>query len=179
MMAFCLMCGSSAQMKVPKGDDKPRLVCPSCGYIHYVNPKIICGSVVTWQDKVLLCRRAIEPQYGLWTLPAGFMECGETLAQGAARETCEEAEAKVTNEHLYCIYDIPNIAQVYMIYLAELVEGKFGAGAESLECALFAEDDIPWDTLAFPSMTLTLTHYFNDKKSGHFPLRIETIHREY
>lgn len=174
-MSYCLNCGAKAELAIPEGDTKERIVCPSCGYIHYENPKIICGSLVTHDDKVLLCRRAIEPRYGYWTLPAGFMEIGETVAEGAARETQEEAEAVVLNQSLYCMYNIPQIGQVYMLYRGELENGVYGVGSESLECALFDEADIPWDDIAFPSIKKTLRYFFEDRKTGDFPLHIDTI----
>lgn len=174
-MSYCLNCGTKAELKVPDGDQRQRVVCPNCGYIHYENPKIICGSLVIHDNKILLCRRAIEPRYGYWTLPAGFMEIGETVEQGAARETWEEAEASVINQSLYCMYNIPQIGQVYMLYRGELKQGVYGVGSESLECALFDEADIPWDDIAFHSIEKTLKHYFSDRKTGHFPLHIETV----
>lgn len=176
-MSFCLNCGSKAKLAIPEGDNRQRLVCPACGYIHYENPKVICGSLVVHDDKVLLCKRAIEPRYGYWTLPAGFMEIGETVAEAAARETLEEAEAQVKNQRLYCIYNIPQIGQVYMLYKADLVNGVFGAGLESLSCGLFAEADIPWDEIAFTSIEKTLKHYFADRKVGVFDLHVDTIYK--
>ena len=128
-------------------------------------------------EKILLCRRAIEPRYGYWTLPAGFMEIGETVADGAARETVEEAEAVVLNQSLYCLYDIPQIGQVYMLYRGELQDGHYGVGSESLECALFSEADIPWDDIAFDSIKRTLQHYFSDRQRGVFPLHQEVIRK--
>ncbi|CAM3594420.1 ADP-ribose pyrophosphatase [Psychrobacter glaciei] len=163
-MRYCLQCGNEAERKIPATDNIPRLVCPNCGYIHYENPKVICGSLVVHKGRVLLCRRAIEPQYGLWTIPAGFMENGETIADGAARESFEEAEAVVTNPHLYCLYDIPDIGQIYAIYLNDLKDGAYGIGSESLDCALFSEEDIPWDSIAFEAVRRTLTSYFEDRK---------------
>lgn len=169
-MAYCLQCGHEAELKIPEGDHNPRIVCPNCNYIHYENPKVICGALVLHEvdgvAKVLLCRRAIEPRYGYWTLPAGFMEIGETIAEGAARETVEEADAIMQSPHLYCIYDIPDIGQIYMLYLATLQEGKFGIGPESLECALFDEADIPWDDIAFEAVRRTLKHYFKDRQTA-------------
>lgn len=182
-MTFCLKCGNKAALKIPEGDNRKRIVCDHCGYIHYQNPNIICGAVVVHEDKVLLCKRAIEPQYGLWTIPAGFMEIGETVEQGAKRETLEEAEATATNLKLYCIYDIPIIGQVYMLYLTNLQDGNFGAGSESLECQLFTEDEIPWDEMAFDSSIRSLRHYFADRQTYSnfvdFPLHHETISTDF
>lgn len=174
-MSFCLRCGHATHFQIPAGDQRQRIVCTRCDYIHYENPKIICGALAIFDHKVLLCRRAIEPRYGLWTLPAGFMEIGETIEAGAARETWEEAEGHITDQHLYCIYNIPRIGQVYMLFKSQLQDGIFGVGEESLECALFAEDDIPWGELAFPSIERTLRHYFTDRKTGQFPQHLETI----
>lgn len=174
-MAFCLKCGQQGHFVVPEGDQRERLVCQGCGHIHYENPKVICGALAIWQNKVLLCRRAIEPRYGLWTLPAGFMELHETMEEGAARETMEEAEGVAHIEQLYCMYNIPRIGQIYVLFKASLENGQFGAGSESLECALFEEHEIPWDALAFPSIERTLKHYFNDRKTGQFTVHLETI----
>lgn len=177
-MGYCLQCGHKAERKIPPTDNVPRLVCPNCHYIHYENPKVICGSLVIHENRVLLCRRAIEPQYGLWTLPAGFMENGETMAEGAARESYEEAEAVVINPRLYCLYDIPDIGQIYSIYLTELKDGAYGIGSESLDCALFKEEDIPWDEIAFEAVRRTLNSYFEDRKTfdtyAQFP-----VHQDY
>ena len=174
-MSYCLQCGHKTKKEIPTDDTKLRQVCPQCGYIHYENPKVICGALVIWQDKVLLCKRAIEPRYGYWTLPAGYMELGETMAQGAQRETLEEAEAVVNLEQLYCLYDVPHIGQIYSVFKGTLENGSFGAGIETLESRLFSEDEIPWDELAFPSVKSTLQHYFNDRKTLSFPLHLQTI----
>ena len=174
-MSFCTACGHKTQEQIPLGDHQLRTVCSSCGNIHYVNPKVICGALVLDQNKVLLCRRAIEPRYGLWTLPAGYMELFETMEQGAARETREEAEAEVEIEQLYCMYNIPRIGQIYVLFKAHLLEGKFGAGPETIESRLFSEDEIPWDQLAFPSVERTLRHYFADRQQQDFPMHLETI----
>lgn len=152
-------------------DDRLRYVCDHCGIIHYQNPKIVVGSLPVWQGKVLLCRRAIEPQYGLWTLPAGFMENGESTLAGAERETFEEAGAQINNSHLYRLFDIPFISQVYLFYRADLVGGVHSPGAESLETCLFEEADIPWHELAFPVIHDVLKEYFEDRKAGVFPVR--------
>lgn len=174
-MRYCLQCGHEAERKIPATDNIPRLVCPNCHYIHYENPKVICGALVLWENKVLLCRRAIEPRYGLWTLPAGYMELFETMEQGAARETREEAEAEIKIEQLYCTYNIPRIGQIYVLFKAELIDGKFGAGEESIECRLFDEAEIPWTELAFPSVEHTLRHYFADRQNNAFPMHLETL----
>jgi ADP-ribose pyrophosphatase YjhB (NUDIX family) len=174
-MNFCTNCGGATAEKIPLGDHQVRRVCTQCGNIHYVNPKVICGALALWQDKVLLCRRAIEPRYGLWTLPAGYMELLETMEQGAARETREEAEAEVHIQQLYCMYNIPRIGQIYVLFKADLIEGQFGAGEETIESRLFSEDEIPWNDLAFPSVERTLRHYFEDRKSGIFTTHLETL----
>ena len=174
-MNFCSNCGHKTAEKIPLGDHQVRRVCTQCNTIHYVNPKVICGALALWQDKVLLCRRAIEPRYGLWTLPAGYMELFETMEQGAARETREEAEAEVNIQQLYCMYNIPRIGQIYVLFKAELVDGEFGAGEETIESRLFSEDEIPWNDLAFPSVERTLRHYFADRKTGNFETHLETL----
>lgn len=141
---------------IPAGDNRIRLVCPDCGYIEYSNPKVVVGAVCTWEDKVLLCRRAIEPQLGLWTIPAGFMELGESTSEGAIREVWEEACARVTIEGLIGVYEIPRISQVQMIYRAAMIDPGHAPGAESLDVRLFAWRDIPWSALAFPSVAWAL-----------------------
>ncbi|ENV84984.1 hypothetical protein F939_02829 [Acinetobacter radioresistens DSM 6976 = NBRC 102413 = CIP 103788] len=174
-MNFCIICGHETTEKIPLGDHQIRRVCVQCGNIHYENPKVICGALALWEDKVLLCRRAIEPRYGLWTLPAGYMELFETMEQGAARETREEAEAEIHIEQLYCMYNIPRIGQIYVLFKANLIDGTFGAGEESIECRLFDEHEIPWTELAFPSVERTLRHYFEDRKNNSFITHLETI----
>ncbi len=144
---------------VPKGDNRTRLICPDCGYVEYTNPKVVVGAVCTWDDKILLCRRAIPPSRGLWTLPAGFMELTETTAEGAAREVWEEATARVRVEDLVGIYEVPRISQVQFFYRAVMIDANCAAGEESLEVNLFAWDDIPWDRLAFPSVPWVLERY--------------------
>ncbi len=174
-MKFCGHCGGENRQKIPDGDNRERAVCTQCGLIQYENPKIVCGCLPIYENKVLLCKRAIEPRHGYWTLPAGFMENGETLEQGAMRETWEEACAKVDNLHLYNILNLPRINQVYIMFKCDLVNGEHSAGEESLETALFEEKDIPWEQLAFPTVTHTLNHYFKDRKENHFPLHLEDI----
>lgn len=176
-MKFCTECGSTLTKTIPAGDDRERHVCSQCGHIHYQNPRIIVGCLPTHENRVLLCRRAIEPRYGKWTLPAGFMENGETTAEGAARETWEEAEMRATQVTLYRVFDVPQIHQVYVFYRCGVEGGRYGAGPESLETALFAEADIPWDELAFPVVSELLTEFFQDRVSGSFPVRHSVIYR--
>jgi ADP-ribose pyrophosphatase YjhB (NUDIX family) len=143
--------------------------------IHYVNPRVIVGCLPIYEGKVLLCKRAIEPRLGYWTLPAGFMENGETTPQGAARETWEEARAKVSGLELYRVFDVPYISQVYMFYRCTLDNGEYGVGPESLETGLYSEDEIPWDDIAFPVVRETLKEYFEDVREGHYPVRVSAI----
>lgn len=152
-------------------DDRLRYVCESCHTIHYQNPNVIVGCLATWQGKILLCKRAIEPRIGKWTLPAGFMENGETTLEGAQRETLEEAGASFSEAKLYREFDIPSINQIYLFYLAELDSGKCQAGIESLEVGLFDEKDIPWGELAFPVMSDILKEYLVDQTNKNFPVR--------
>lgn len=171
MLKYCSDCGAKVTHRIPEADDRLRFVCDHCGIIHYQNPKIVVGSLPVWEDKVLLCKRAIEPQYGLWTLPAGFMENGESTLAGAERETFEEAGATFKNPHLYRLFDIPFINQVYLFYRAELVAPEFSPGVESLETRLFAEQEIPWEELAFPVIHDVLQEFFADRETGEFPVR--------
>ena len=176
-MKYCSQCGAQLEFKVPEGDDRPRFVCPECASIHYQNPKMVVGCIPVWEDRILLCRRAIEPRYGLWTLPAGFMENGETSQQGAARETLEEANARVEVGGLYSLFNLPHIDQVYMLFRSQLLDLDFSPGKESLEVNLFREEEIPWEAIAFPVVQETLKLYFTDHKAGGFPLRSGTIVR--
>jgi ADP-ribose pyrophosphatase YjhB (NUDIX family) len=145
--------------QVPEGDSRERLVCGDCGWIHYENPKIIVGAVCTWEDKFLLCKRAIEPRVGFWTMPAGFMEEGETAEEGAAREAMEEACAPIAIDRLLAVYSVPRISQVHLIYRATLTEPKFEPGPESSDVMLVPWDEIPWQDLAFPTVHWALAHY--------------------
>jgi ADP-ribose pyrophosphatase YjhB (NUDIX family) len=174
-MKFCSLCSSKLEIKVPEGDTRLRAVCLSCATVHYVNPKLVLGTIPVWQDRVLLCRRAIEPRYGLWTLPAGFMEVGESTADGAMRETLEEAGARVELGSLFSVFDIPHVDQVHLFYLATLKDLDFKAGEESLEVQLFAEHDIPWNLIAFRTITATLRFYFHDRKRGVFSVHTGDI----
>ena len=174
-MKYCSNCAHEVVRKIPEGEDRERDVCPSCGEIFYVNPKVIVGCIPTVGDQVLLCKRAIEPRYGKWTLPAGFMENRETTEEGAAREMWEEAEARAVDMALYRIFDVPHISQVYVFYRCEVLDGQFGAGSESLESQLYSEADIPWDELAFPIVIEMLREFFEDRKTQDFPVRNSTI----
>jgi len=174
-MKFCSNCGSAVALKIPAGDSLPRHVCDSCGTIHYQNPKMIVGCIAEWESRILLCRRAIEPRLGLWTVPAGFMENGETTAQGAARETLEEANARVEVGPLYALYNIPHINQVYLLFRARLLDLDFSAGAETLEVRVCEQTDIPWEALAFATVRNTLTHYYADRKAGEYRFHLGTI----
>ena len=177
-MKFCSDCGSpDVAWRIPDGDTSPREVCGACGAIHYRNPKVVVGCLATWEDRVLLCRRAIEPRHGLWTLPAGFMENGETLAAGAARETIEEARARVDVGELYTVISLPQISQVYVMFRSRLLDLDFGPGPESLEVRLFHEDEIPWDRIAFRTIARTLRSFFLDRRDGAFPLRVSALER--
>ena len=178
-MKFCSACGSERlEFRIPQGDSLPRHVCAACGVIHYQNPKVVVGCLPEWQGQVLLCRRAIEPRHGLWTVPAGFLENGETVVAGAARETLEEACARVEVLDPYTMISLPHISQVYLIFRARLLDLDFCAGAESLEVRLFAEHEIPWETLAFRTVARTLRNYFLDRKMGAFPTRVSTLERK-
>ena len=179
-MKFCSDCGASAiSHKIPTGDNRLRYVCDACGRIHYQNPRIITGCLPIWEDQVLLCKRAIEPRYGLWTLPAGFMENGESVEDGAMRETWEEAQAKVELVGLQSLFSLPHISQVYMLYLANLSNLNFAAGTESLDVRLYKQADIPWDKLAFPVIKRSLDYYFADCAQGQQQLHCETLQSQY
>jgi ADP-ribose pyrophosphatase len=160
---------------VPEDDNRPRYVCTSCGAIHYQNPVIVVGTIPVWEDKVLLCKRAIEPRYGFWTLPAGFQEIDESVDDGALRETREEARADAEIEQLFTVLSVPKIGQVHLMFRARLVKPEFSSGAESLEVRLFAEDEIPWDDIAFRTVSHTLRCFFDDRKQKQYRLHVETL----
>lgn len=174
-MNYCTQCGTHVELRIPEGDSHLRHVCPQCGEIHYQNPKVIVGCIAEWEQRILLCRRAIEPCYGLWTLPAGFMENGESTTQAALRETYEEACARVSIEGLFALINIPHISQVHLFYRARLLDTNFGAGEESLETQLFSEDEIPWHELAFSSVDQCLKAYFGDRRTGRFEFHEATL----
>jgi ADP-ribose/FAD diphosphatase len=163
MIRFCPTCGAPCEERVPPGDDRPRAVCTGCATVHYRNPNAVVGCIVETEGGVLLCRRAIEPALGRWTFPAGFLENGESLAAGAARETWEEARARVHVEAPHALLDIPHIAQTYVVFRATLLDGGFGAGPESLGVEVVPIESIPWDLLAFPSVSLALRLYAEDR----------------
>jgi len=165
-MKFCSNCGAPVELRVPAGDNLPRHVCAACETIHYQNPKMVVGCIAEWEDRILLCRRAIDPRHGLWTLPAGFMENGETVAQAALRETLEEANARVELAAMYAVLSVPHVSQVHIFYRGRLLDLAFAPGTESLEVALFAEAEIPWKALAFRTISTTLRHYYGDRKAG-------------
>ena len=163
---FCSKCGARLALRVPPGDSLPRRVCDSCGTIHYRNPLVVVGTIPVWEERILLCKRAIEPRYGLWTLPAGFMELGETTAQAALRETMEEAKARVELGEVFSLLSVPHVDQVHIFYRARLLDRDYGAGEETLELALLRESEIPWKDIAFPTITTTLRHFYADRKAG-------------
>jgi len=167
-MNFCNQCGEAVEFTIPAGDNRQRYVCTACDFIHYQNPRIIAGCIAEHENKILLCKRAIEPRLGQWTLPAGFMENNETTVQAAQRETFEEANAKINNIQLFCTVSIPHISQVYIMYRGQLADGFSKPGIESLETKLFSHSDIDFDTLAFPVIKESLKLYFSDKDNGQF-----------
>lgn len=165
---YCATCGAKVSLRVPPGDHLPRHVCDACGAIHYLNPRLVVGTLPVWEDRVLLCRRAIEPRHGKWTLPAGFMENAETVADAAVRETLEEANARVELGDMFTLISVPHVNQVHVIYRARLRDLDFSAGDETLEVRLFDEAQIPWRDIAFRTISLTLQHFFNDSRAGRF-----------
>jgi len=174
-MNYCSQCGAEVILKIPEDDDRQRFVCTSCKEVHYQNPNIVAGCLPVWNDKILLCKRAIEPRYAYWTLPAGFMELGETTVEAAIRETLEEAKARVSIQDLYVILNLPQVNQVYMMYRSKLLDLDFGPGHESLEVELYEEEDIPWDNIAFRTIKHTLKFYFDDRRSGKYTLHTGDI----
>lgn len=173
-MKYCSHCGHELTLKTPAGDNLPRHVCEHCGRIHYENPKLVVGCVPEFDGKVLLCRRAIHPRQGFWTLPAGFMENSETIEQAALREAQEEALAEVEQLTPLALVSVPHVSQVHFMFRGCVRQGRFGVGAETLETTLFAEDAIPWNEIAFPSVRYTLECFFADRRRGHFGFHITT-----
>lgn len=166
LMKFCSECAHPVSLAIPPDDNRLRHMCPQCGTIHYQNPKMVVGSIPVWEDggdvRILLCKRAIEPRRGFWTLPAGYMENGETTGDAAERETIEEAGARIRLLDLFSLINVPHVHQVHLFYRAELLDLDYAAGVESLEVELFRRQDIPWQTLAFPTIRYTLERYFSD-----------------
>ncbi len=178
-MKFCPNCGAPVERRVPPGDSLARDVCDACGSVHYVNPKLVLGSIPAWEEgghgRVLLCRRAIEPRYGYWTLPAGFMENGETAGEAAVRETLEEAGARVELIDAFSMISVPYVNQVHVFYRARLLDLEFKPGVESLEVALFEEARLPWKDIAFRTVGLTLKRWFADRARGSFGFHAEDL----
>jgi ADP-ribose pyrophosphatase YjhB (NUDIX family) len=172
---FCSQCGAPVALAVPEGDTLPRFVCGACRTIHYQNPKIVAGCIPEWNGQILLCRRGIEPRTGFWTFPAGFMEMGESTEQAAARETLEEARARVEITDLYAVFTLSRVSQVYVVFRGRLPEPEYGVGHESLEVGLFDPGKIPWDRLAFRVIHETLSRYVQDRKTGRFSVHVGVV----
>lgn len=174
-MKYCSECGARVSHRIPDGDRLPRHVCDQCGTIHYANPKVVAGALVEWEDQILMCRRAIEPRHGFWTLPAGFMENNESCGEAAIRETFEEAGARIELGPMFAFVDIPHISQIHIVYRARLLDLDFKPGDESLEVALMAEQDIPWSEIAFRSVSYALGCFFDDRRHGLFGLHTTVL----
>lgn len=174
-MKFCSQCGAPVRFAVPAGDYKLRAICDRCAIVHYENPRMIVGCLPVWDEKVLLCKRANEPRSGLWTLPAGFLELGETVEEGAMRETLEEAHARVTKPELFSVYSIPDVGQVYLFFVASLQGLDFFPGTETEATLLFGEADIPWSDLAFSSVRFTLERYFQHRASSYRGVHVGSL----
>jgi ADP-ribose pyrophosphatase YjhB (NUDIX family) len=174
-MKFCSFCGAGVSQKIPPGDNLPRFVCDTCQTIHYQNPKVVAGCIPEWEGQILLCRRAIEPRTGLWTIPAGFMEIGESTEQAAIRETAEEANAEIDAVSLYAVFSLPRISQVHVLFRGTMRSPAYKAGAESLEVKMFNPTDIPWDELAFPVVHEALARYVRELESGTFTVHVGDV----
>ncbi len=172
---YCRACGAPVLYLVPADDNRERAVCTGCGHVHYENPLNVVGTVPVWGDEVLLCRRNIEPRHGFWTLPAGFLELGETTAEGALRETVEEAGARIELEGLFTVLNVVRVGQVHLFYRARLLDTEFAPGPETIEAQLFSEDSMPWDEIAFRTVRETLRHFFDDCRRGEFGLHCADI----
>ncbi len=164
----CRACGTPVTYLIPQDDNRERAVCPACATVHYENPLNVVGTVPIWGAQVLLCKRAIEPRYGFWTLPAGFLELGETSAEGALRETVEESGAQVDLGPLFSVLDVARVGQIHLFYLATMRSPALDPGSESLEARLFREDEVPWDEIAFRTVRETLRYFFDDRRRGQF-----------
>jgi len=174
-MKFCSNCAAPLARRVPPGDSLPRFVCDACGEVHYQNPRLVIGSIPEWEGRILLCRRAIEPRYGYWTLPAGYMENDETTGDAARRETLEEAGARIELGEPFSMVSVPQVNQVHLFYRARLLDLEFQPGEESLEVALFEEAQVPWKEVAFRTVGLTLKYWFADRKRRSFAFHAEDI----
>jgi ADP-ribose pyrophosphatase YjhB (NUDIX family) len=174
-MNYCNSCGGPLRLDIPPGEDRQRHICEDCGTVHYLNPRVVVCAIPAWGEQILLCRRAIEPRHGFWTLPGGFMENGESTLETASRETVEEACARIKVGELFALFNIIHINQVQLFFRAELCDLDFAPGPESLETALFHEHEIPWDEMAFPAVATTLREYFKDRATGNFQLRMANI----
>ncbi|MGH8205490.1 MAG: NUDIX hydrolase [Steroidobacteraceae bacterium] len=174
-MKFCPACSGPVELRIPSGDNRPRAVCTACGAIHYENPRIVVGCVPEWQGRILLCQRAIHPRRGFWTTPAGFFEIGESLQSAAARESLEEAQIRVEVGSLLAITHVLHAAQVHVTFRSRMLDARFGAGAESLQVGLYQESEIPWEQLAFPSISFALRCYFEDRRAARESLHFSTI----
>ena len=174
-MRYCNQCGQPVEIKVPCGDNLPRYVCTNCEAVHYENPRIVAGCVCEWKGQILLCKRAIEPRLGFWTIPAGFMEKGETTAQAAARETSEEANAQVSIDALFAMINVPHIDQVHLMFRGRLIDGNYSPGLESEVVLLADRTKIPWDEIAFPSVKFTLERYLEDLDKNVFGMHVTDI----
>jgi len=172
---YCSQCGAPTLTRVPDGDNRMRDLCDHCGAIHYQNPRVVVGTLPVWENRILLCRRAIEPRYNTWTLPAGFMELGETLAQGAERETREEAGAQIRLGSLFSVLDVPHADQVHVFFLAEVQNPQLNPGPESLEARYFDEAEIPWDKLSFRTVIATLRYFLADRRNGAYGVHHDAI----
>jgi ADP-ribose pyrophosphatase YjhB (NUDIX family) len=171
----CRRCGSGVEYRVPSDDNRERAVCPACGEIHYENPLNVVGTVPVWGEQVLLCRRNIEPRLGMWTLPAGFLELGETVAGGALRETAEEAGANIELEGLFTLLNVVRVGQVHFFFRARMLDTSLDPGPETSEARLFHEHEIPWDEIAFRTVRVTLRHYFECRRNGGYTLHCADI----
>ena len=174
-MKYCSQCGSKLSYRIPENDDRARFICDTCQTIHYQNPNMVVGCIPVWEDRILMCRRSIEPRYGKWTIPAGFFEQGETVVDGAKRELYEEARASVEFLKPYALYNLPFISQVYLIFRGPLKDDKFLAGHESLEAKLFKKKEIPWDDLAFTVVKKVLSRYYKDFLEDVFSFYMDDI----
>jgi len=171
----CRVCGAATAYRIPPDDNRERAICSACGEIHYENPLNVVGTVPVWGDQVLLCRRNIEPRFGFWTLPAGFMELGESTAEGAIRETAEEAGANIELLELFTMLNVVRVGQVHFYYRARMCDLTLAPGPETIEARLFREDEIPWEELAFRTVRQTLEHYFADRRAGNFALHVGDV----